>query len=190
DLTDEYIPPDVGAGMNHTLYTYNTDQQLTLITRPDGKTVGLDYDNAGRLRTQTITRGQTTFAYDPATGTLQTITAPDGGTVTYTYDSFLAKSTTWSGTVVGRVSRTYDNDFRVTALQVNGANSIAFGYDNESLLTSAGSLTLTRDAQNGLITGTALGNTTDTHTYNGFGELATFTAASSTTTLYQTQLTH
>src|SRR5262249_51851868 len=143
DLTDEYIPPDVGAGTNHTLYTYNLDKQLTLITRPDGKTVGLDYDSAGRLRMQTITRGQTTYAYDPATSNLQTITAPDGGTLTYAYDSALLTSTTWSGTVAGSVSRAYDNTFRVTALQVNGANSIAFGYDNDSVLTSAGSLTLT-----------------------------------------------
>jgi YD repeat-containing protein len=156
DLISEYLPPDVGAGMNHTLYTYNADKQLTLITRPDGKTVSFDYDSAGRLSSQTIARGHTTFAYDPLTGKLKTITAPDGGTLAYAYDGQLLTSTTWSGTVAGSVSRTNDNNFRVAALQVNAANSIAFGYDNDSLLTSAGSLTLTRDVQNGLITGTAL----------------------------------
>src|SRR5262249_27285504 len=189
NLNDEYIPPDVGAGTNHTLYTYNADKQLTLVTRPDGKTVSLDYDSVGRLRTQTITRGQTTYVYDTTTGNLTMITAPDGGTLTYAYDSSLLTSTIWSGTVAGSVSRTYDNNFRLTALQVNGANSIALGYDNDSLLTSAGSLTLTRDAQTGLITGTALGNTPDTPTYNGFGELASFMAAYSSATLYQTQFT-
>src|SRR5262249_14956791 len=119
NLNDEYIPPDVGAGTNHTLYTYNLDKQLTLITRPDGKTVSLDYDSVGRLSRQTIARGQTTFAYDLTTGNLQTITAPDSGTLTYAYDGSVLKSTTWSGTVAGSVSRTYDNNFRLTALQVN-----------------------------------------------------------------------
>src|SRR5215471_15454931 len=80
NLNDEYIPPDVGAGTNHTLYTYNLDKQLTLITRPDGRTVSFDYDSTGRLHTQTITRGQTTYAYDTTTGNLTMITAPDGGT--------------------------------------------------------------------------------------------------------------
>jgi hypothetical protein len=47
------------------------------------------------------------------------------------------------------VGYTYDNNFRVTALTVNGTNSISLGYDNDNLLTSAGSLTLARDPQNG-----------------------------------------
>src|SRR5207244_501876 len=85
--------------------------------------------------------------------------------------------------------RTYDNNFRVTELKVNGGNSVAFGYDNDGLLTQAGNLTLTRDVQNGLITGTTLGNSTDTRTYNGFGELESFTAAYNTANLYQTQFT-
>jgi hypothetical protein len=49
-------------------------------------------------------------------------------------------------------------------------NSVNFGYDNDSLLTSAGSLTLTRNAQNGLLAGTTLGNVTDSWSYNNFAE--------------------
>jgi RHS repeat-associated protein len=59
---------------------------------------------------------------------------------------------------------------------VNGGNTIAFGYDNDDLLTSAGAMTLTRDAQNGLLTGTTLGTTTETMTYNSLGEVATSTS--------------
>ena len=40
--------------------------------------------------------------------------------------------------------------------------SRAYGYDADSLLTQAGSLTLSRNAQNGLLTGTALGSVSDT----------------------------
>ena len=56
------------------------------------------------------------------------------------------------------------------AVSVNGANPVAYDYDADSLLTQAGSLTLTRNAQNGLLTGTTLGSVTDSCSYNGFGE--------------------
>lgn len=64
----------------------------------------------------------------------------------------------------------YNNDFRVTQIHVNGANPVTYGYDKDGLITQAGSLTLTHNAQNGLLTGTALGTITDAYTYNGFGE--------------------
>ncbi len=57
DLTAEYLPPDVGAGTNSTQYSYNRDKQLTRVLRPDGKTVDLDYDAAGRLATLTVPEG-------------------------------------------------------------------------------------------------------------------------------------
>jgi len=79
--------------------------------------------------------------------------------------------------VAGNVSRTYDNNFRITSQSVNGANTVNFGYDNDSLLTSAGSLTIARSAQNGLITGTTLGTVTDTRGYSTFGELSSYTAS-------------
>ena len=68
------------------------------------------------------------------------------------------------------MGRTYDNNFRVTALTVNGANAITYQYDADSLLIQAGDLTLARNPQNGLLTGTTLGSVADTWGYNGFGE--------------------
>src|SRR2546427_1779760 len=117
----------------------------------------------------------TTYAYHATTGNLSTITAP-GATLSYTYDGSLLKTTTWCGTVGGSVSRDYDNNFRITSQSVNGGNTISFGYDNDSLLTSAGSLTVTRHPSHGLITGTTLGSVTDTRSYSTFGELSTYTA--------------
>ncbi len=137
----------------------------------------------------TIPRGTTSFSYHPTTGNLTTITAPDGGTLTYSYDGSLLTGTTWVGNVAGSVTRTYDNDFRITSESVNGANTVSFTYDADSLLTQAGSLTLNRSAQNGLITGTTLGSTTTSQSYNTFGELSQFTASQSSTTIYDAQFT-
>ena len=93
----------------------------------------------------------------------------DDNRLSFTLDGFLPLSTSWSGEVNGTVSQSHDNNFWITGRSVNG-QSIAFGYDDDGLLTNAGSLTLARDAANGLLTNTALGNVTTTLQHNAFGE--------------------
>jgi YD repeat-containing protein len=176
DLEEDYVPPDVGAGTNLTHYTYNLDKQLTQIARPDGQTVDLGYDTGGRLSTVTTPRGAVGYTYHATKGTLMSITAPDAVTLAYAYDGFLPTGETSSGNVSGSVSWTYDNDFRVTTEKVNGSNSVSFSYDADGLLTAAGALTLTRDPQNGLLTGSALGSNATSQSYNSFGEVLGFTA--------------
>jgi YD repeat-containing protein len=189
DLESNYDPPDAGFSPKNTQYTYNLDKQLTLVTRPDGPSLSLGYDTGGRLSTLTLPGSQvTTYAYSATTGNLSSITAPTS-TLSYTYDGSLLKTTTWAGTVAGSVSRVYDTNFRVATQSVNGANTITFGYDNDSLLTSAGSLTITRSAQNGLITGSTLGVVTDSRTYSTFGELGTYTANVSGSPVFSTTYT-
>jgi RHS repeat-associated protein len=190
DLESNYTPPDAGFSPRNTQYAYNLDRQLTTVTRPDGQTIQLGYEpTGGRLNTLTLPGSLvTTYAYDPTKGTLSSITAP-GSTMNYTYDGSLLKQTTWAGTVAGSVSRNYDNNFRITSQSVNGANTINFGYDNDSLLTSAGSETIARSAQNGLITGTTLGVVTDTRGYSTFGELSSYTANVSGSPVFSTTFT-
>jgi len=177
DLTAEYTPPEVGAGTNSTHYSYNLDKQLTRVLRPDGLSVDLDYDTVGRLKTLTVPEGTLSYGYHATTGRLNQITAPDGGALGLTYDGSLLTGATWTGTVAGSIGFAYDNDFRVASVNVNGASPIAYQYDPDSLLTQAGALTLTRNAQHGLLTGSTLGRVTDTWTYNGFGEPKTYAAA-------------
>jgi len=189
DLESNYDPPNAGFSPKNTQYTYNLDRQLTLVTRPDGQTLSLGYDTGGRLSTLTLPGSQTlTYAYDPTKGTLNSITAPSS-TLSYTYFGSLLNTTTWSGTVAGSVSRNYDVNFRIITQSVNGANTISFGYDNDSLLTSAGSLTITRHPSHGLITGTTLGAVTDTRGYSTFGEIGQYTANVSGTPVLDVQYT-
>jgi YD repeat-containing protein len=198
----QYTAPSVnGGGTQQTQYTYNADRQLTLITRPDGQSVQLAYDSAGRLQTQTLPSGQITYSYAPATGNLQTVThtstSTSTNTVSYTYDGALLTSSTWNGPISGMVSWTYDNNYRKTSQSVNGGNTIAFTYDNDDLLTGVNLSTpsgsvpfiLTRNPANGLLTGTSLGNITDTLGYNGFGEVATYQASAGATSLLSEQYT-
>src|SRR5207237_1072039 len=133
-----------------TSYAYNADRQVTLITRPDGRTVSFGYDSAGRQHTMTIGRGTFTYNYNPTTGNLDSVVSPEGNTVTHTYDGNLTTSTIWTGSIAGTVNRTYDTDFRTASVAVVNGASATLGYDADSLLSSAGALTLTRDAASGL----------------------------------------
>ena len=172
DLISGYTPP---GGANPTLYTYDADGQLTLTNRPDGQTVARSYDAAGRLTTMTFARGALSVAYDAGTGNIATIGAPAGINLAYGYDGSLLNRTTWGGPVSGMVTQTYDNDFRTIGLAVNGV-PVAFTYDNDHLPVNAGALTLNWNAQTGLLTGTTLGNVSDTWTYSNFAEPANYSA--------------
>ncbi|MBY0279732.1 RHS repeat protein [Candidatus Binatia bacterium] len=214
DLEQKYLPPAVpGVVPKDTTSTYNFDRQLDLVSRPDGQSVDYVYDNdipgvaTGRLRKVTLPEGDVTYDYVPATapsgaGRVASITRPDGGTISYGYDGFLLTDTTWGcasppcapGTVLGRVAHAYDDNLRVSSETVSDptglvfSDTVTFGYDSDGLLTSAGGLTITRDAppqKAGLIATTALGGTggvTDHRTYDSFGELKTYSAVYGGTT--------
>jgi RHS repeat-associated protein len=185
DLLTSYTPPAV-PGTGATQLAYNLDRQITTITRPDALTLNFAYDSAGRLQTLTVPNGAYGFSYSGTTGNLSDITAPGGGSLSFAYDGSLLTGTTWAGTVAGSVTRAFDNNFRVTSQNVNGANAVNFTYDNDSLLTGAGALAITRSAQNVLITGTTLSSVTDTRGYNSFGELTGYSALFNATPLYAT----
>ena len=170
-----YTPPVV-TGTGATLYTYDLDRNLTKITRPDGETIVYGYDAADRLVSATFPTATVSLAYDAATGHIATV-ANGSETVAYAYAGRLPTASTWSGAVAGSIARTFSNDFFVTAQTVDGGNSVTFAYDKDGLTIQAGALTIQRRASDGLISGTTLGVTTDSRTYDGFGELSSYTAS-------------
>ena len=120
---------------------------------------------------------------------MSTITAPDGELLSFSYDGSLIKGVTWQGTVQGSLGLTYDNNFRVVSQSINGGDPINFTYDNDSLLTQAGALSISRSSANGLITGTTLGVVTDTRSYTTFGELSDYSVSANATEIFRIQYT-
>jgi hypothetical protein len=59
-----------------------------------------------------------------------------------------------------------------------------FQYDNDGLLTGTGALTVTRDPATGFVTSPTLGGTTETRTYNSYGEDQSYKVKFGTTVLY------
>jgi RHS repeat-associated protein len=187
DLTNAYTPPNVGLTTPATAYSYNVDRQLTQITRPDSVAIDFGYEpTTGRLSTLTFDRGQLGYGYSPTTGNLTSITAPGGNTLTYTYDGALPKTATWAGVVQGSVGVGYNTDFRVTSMTVNGANSLAFGYDRDGLLTTAGALGIKRHAQHGLVERDSLGAMKTSWSYSPRGALAGYVASNAGSIVFQT----
>jgi RHS repeat-associated protein len=197
DQEEEYEPPALsGIPDPRTIYTYDLDRALDFVARPDGETVDLAYEPAtGRLDTIEIAEGAYDYSYFPVTaptndpdGQLQSISAPGGESLAFAWDATLPLSTTWSGTVAGAVSRTFDDEFRI-ASETIGAATISFGYDNDNLLTSAGAETITRSPSHGLITNTGLGVVATTETPSAFAELDADAATVSGSPIYSNAYT-
>lgn len=193
NLESRFSPPELIPGTNDTHLIHNADRELTLVWRPDGETVRFDYSgdgcNCARLNSVVHARGTNFFAYDPLTGNLASIRAADGTLLTHTYDGPLLLSETWSGPVNGSVGVTYDSSFRPATQSVNGADAIVFGYDPDSLLIRAGTLTLTNDPQTGLLIGGTLDSIADRWSYNGFAEPVSHVATTNGAPVYTAQYT-
>lgn len=160
----------------------------------------------GRVGTAPVVSGATlTFNYDAVKGQLNSITTP-GGNFTYTYlprerpdyakapngnfnilgyqgDFVNSESYYVNGgaTYLGRVTSVINSDFRVGSVDVVGAvggtETYTMTYDNDGLLTQAGSLVITRNATTGFVSSTTLSTIGTTSTYDPtYGEVATFDA--------------
>lgn len=169
---------------------YDGDGRPKQEGRPDGAQIQYAYDSTtGNLKQVSYTQPNLTgtqaygYTYDPTTGLLQALSAPSGETLTYAHGGSLTTGVTWSGPVAGHVGFGYDNALRMVSQGLNG-NALAFGYDQDNLMTSAGSESIGRDPQNGRITGTTLGAMTDAYSYDPNGQLASYVAKYNTTVVY------
>jgi RHS repeat-associated protein len=177
NLTKQYSPPQPDPNTPAaTEFTYNNDRQPLSIAHPDGRSSAFNYDSAGRIASSTISRGTTSFSYQPDSSRLSRIDAPEGQYQSYSYDGPLL---TALNSPTGQVSYSYDNDWRVSSFSLNGT-STTLTYNTDGLLTGAGPLSLTRDSS-GQATSTSLGAVTTSHSFNGFTELSRYSASATTT---------
>ena len=184
NLLTSYDPPSLGAGIWSTTYQYDLDRRLTRVVRPDSQTIAFGYDSAGRQSTVIVPGGAVNYGYSTSTGNLATVSGPYGGSLSFSYDGSLLKGATWTGEVTGMVSATYNSDFQIASLGVNGGSTVDYSYDGDGLPNQVGALTVFRAPTNGLITGTALGAVTTSQSYLTTAELDRSTAIASGTTLF------
>ena len=73
------------------------------------------------------------------------------------------------------VHHDHDNFFRIIGESINGQFPVAFGYDNDGLLTSAGAITLHRHPLTGQLDGSTAGLVEDVYGRNAHGEVTRYT---------------
>ncbi len=188
-LSKTVLPAAKGAKNTQT-FSYNLDGQLTSMSRLDRTKQTYAYDNSGRLNALSVPGKTWSYGYDSAHGYLNSITEPGGIQLSLSRDGKLLKELVWSGTVVGQVGFTYNNDFQLQTLTVNNANPISYQYDNDGFLSQAGALSILRNSQNRLRTGSILGGVRDSYSYNGFGEVSHYQADFNVTSLLSIDYTY
>ncbi|WP_223641673.1 RHS repeat-associated core domain-containing protein [Corallococcus sp. EGB] len=179
-----YTPP--GGSAFSSGYSYDLDDALTEF-RPPGGTVSFAYDAAGRLLTLNIPGTRVTTGYDSA-GRLRSLASTSGVGLEFSHDGPLVTGVSWKGAVAGTLRYSHDTDLRVAAVSVNGETPVAYTYDLDGLLVSAGALTLSRRDDSGLLEGTRLGSVSTVEASNAYGELESWSAASGDAPLLSYQL--
>lgn len=188
ELVSQYQPPTLtGVPQVNTVYSYNMDKQLTQVTRPDGQSVVYNYDaTTALLNSITVPGGSYTYAYQPLNpGRIASIQSPNGAKNDFTYRGYMRASDEQvrvsDSASLGKVSYGYDVDHRVTSRSVQGNPStsphtinITLNGDNEP--TQVGNLALTYTYPSGRLAGTEIGVVSDSHTYDAYGNLETYTA--------------
>ncbi|EPX64445.1 hypothetical protein D187_005579 [Cystobacter fuscus DSM 2262] len=198
NLEEDYTPPLVlGAATVTTTSKYNLDSQPTTRLYPDGTGFTLLYDDTssvkkGRLFSMSLvppsggryaTRTRQVF-YHEGSGYLKDLTDTQGPTVSYVYDGPLATLVTWAGAVNGSVGYGYDKFFRRSSLSINGELFISYGYDDDGLLTKAGSLSLISHPNTGFLSDTILDKVSSRVGYSAYGEVESVTASHNTSSLF------
>ena len=181
-------PPDVAR------WFYDDDRRLERIVRHDGAEIVYKYELLkDRLEKMETPRGDWMFDYQ-ADGKLDMITLFDGQVLDFEYDGPMLTQMAWSGIVTGSVERDYDPSLRLKSIKVNGSDPITYGYDEDSLVTSAGVLSIVRETDTGRIDTLTMGNVSTAWTYNTFGEpetvTTTFSADGVPTPLFQESFTY
>ena len=191
-------------------YGYDLDNNVTSLTYPGGHAVTRTYDGAGRETSLTDWLGNTTtFAYD-ANGNLTTTTYPNSTTATYAYNAN-DQVTAISGAPTSNPASPFatfatprNADGRVTGETSTGVpapNSISYGYDPLSRLTTTSSgnyvydpvgnatglasgATLTYNATSGTLASLSSGSSTTNFTYDAAGNRTLAGGATTTTYTY------
>jgi len=181
-LFKRYTAPDVGQPTNLWI-TYNEAREWTSIRYPADRIITATYNQVGLPQTLTWPEDKLNFSFN-TNGVLTGIASTSGVSWVYGFDGPLLTNAYMTGPVTGRIGITYSSDLRPSILTINGTVSIPYTYDNDLLITGAGDLELLRDTQNGLLTNTVLGQVSDYRSFNGFGQMSSYTAAISATPAY------
>jgi RHS repeat-associated protein len=155
-------------------YIYDKDRRLIQTNFPSGKSIFNDYANPtnenDKSRLWQIRTPEDNIDFTYLCGTKVESITKDTESITYDYDGKLVTSETLAGMLNQSIGYTYNNDFDVAGFTYAGG-TVDYSYDNDGLLTGAGSFTIARNADNGLPEAVAGGALNLGRAFNGYGEV-------------------
>jgi RHS repeat-associated protein len=166
-------------------YTYDKERNLKSILSPSGKQITNTY-TSGLLSFTTTPEGVTGYTYTCGSNLQEATRGTEK--IAHTYDGSLLLTDTRTGLINQAIGFTYNNDFMLSSLIYAGASQ-PFNYDNDGVLTGAGSFTITRNTQNGLPLSVTDGTLVQTRTFSGYGELDGIGYSAGSTNKYSYNLT-
>lgn len=175
ELISNYLPPLLGGKETATSYSYNQDEQLTKIKRPDGKIINFSYNpKTAELEKILTPNGIVSHEYYEESGQLSKITSPDNVVSNFEYTGPLfRKEQTQIGNINSESSLDYNTDFSLKALNINDGHSLSkvvYAYDRDNLPVKIGSENLSYDSS-GLLSGIKHGPFEQSLKRNAYGEI-------------------
>lgn len=152
-----FAPPMVEGDASVETIAYDKDGELAAISGMGQRTINYEYDSGGRIIRSTFDQGKSTASFDVHSGLRTQAIDPSGVATHYGYAGSRLNRLAWSGPVNGSVSVRLDANGRATQEDLNGSDSLDFGFDAAGNLIGIGPLSLARDATSGLVTRMVLG---------------------------------
>ncbi len=187
-LTSEWAPA-TARGAQGTSLTYDADGLTAAVGVGGQAGVPLQRDSAGRLTAVKSAEGVLSATFGQGSSVPLELSGPGGVQLARTVDGGLVTGETWSGPVSGQVSLTLDGQGRLIATTSAGTQ-VATPYDAAGRLSRTGDLALAYDPTSGLVGKETMGSLTTTITYDVFGQVATATTASGSTTVFKQSFVH
>ena len=187
----KYTPP----GSTPYTYQYNDDGQMTGQTLPSGQTQTIGYDNGGRVTSLDYDAATINTSYLDSSSRLASVTreSKTGGqnqTITYSYNGPLVTGVAVSGSVNGAFNYTYDNNFNLSSVTLNGTSIASYAYNKDGRMTQCGPFQIARSATDGSAVSINDERLTSTMSHDTLGRLTNRTSLVNGHPVYQTDLTY
>ncbi len=164
-----YLTP-LGRELNHQ---YTRDQELSLVTRADGKQVRYVYQaNQNRRLASIESESQNvTIFYAAGRSQVENIVTSDGSTIFFQYDGESPITKNYYGTFESTIAMTYQQNGRLLNSMNVGGSFVGISYNSDQEPNAVGNLGISREQQTGLLTTKNLSSISESFGYNTFGEL-------------------
>jgi RHS repeat-associated protein len=141
DQVSSYIAPLIGGSPTSTNYEYNSDGKIKKIVKPSGKFANYSYKSGTNFLEKISTaNGDFQFNNIDSVGRQGEVISPDGIRMQLSWIGDKISETKWydGGNFLGSVVQTYDSNFRVATVTINGVETAQYDYDDDGRLIRAG----------------------------------------------------